>query len=345
VLEPSFLPVNPQLRGFGGRLQRIKYIRTVVTSIAYLFSLLRTVRQADVVHAFSASYWSFLLAPVPALLVARIFGKASLLNYRSGEADDHLANWLGAVPLVRLANAVVTPSGYLVDVFRKYGIQARSIFNFVEIESLSYRDRGPVAPRFLSNRNFEAHYNVSCVLRAFAIIQAQYPEASLTVAGDGPQREELHELARKLGLQNVEFRGAVKPAMMPSLYEAADVYLNSPSVDNMPNSIIEAFGSGLPVVTTNAGGIPYIVRHEENGLMVPVNDHEALAREAVRLLQDPALAQRLSRDARAECLARYTWPAVGAEWRHCYQQLAGRLASSASEGITDSATATPAPPR
>src|SRR5690606_21622619 len=79
VLEPSFLPVNPQLRGFGGRLQRIKYVRTVVTSVAYVFSLLRTVRRADVIHAFSASYWSFLLAPVPALLVARMFGKASLL--------------------------------------------------------------------------------------------------------------------------------------------------------------------------------------------------------------------------------------------------------------------------
>lgn len=322
ALQPAFLPVNPQLPGIGAALQRVKYVRTVVTSIAYVASLLRHVRHADVVHAFSASYWSFLLAPVPAMLVARLYGKRVLLNYRSGEADDHLANWPGAARLVRLAHEVVVPSGYLVDVFRKYGIHARSIFNFVEVSNLTYRERGPVAPRFLSNRNFEAHYNVACVLRAFALVQQRYPEASLVVAGDGPQRSELHALAASLQLKNVQFLGPVRPEDMPALYDAADIYLNSPSVDNMPNSIIEAFGSGLPVVTTNAGGIPYIVRHEENGLMVPVNDHEALAREAVRLLENPELARRLSRDSRAECLARYSWQAVGTEWRQCYQQLA-----------------------
>lgn len=333
ALEPAFLPVNPQLPGIGAALQRVKYVRTVVTSIAYVFSLLRRVRHVDVVHAFSASYWSFLLAPVPAMLVARLFGRRVLLNYRSGEADDHLANWPGAVRLVHLAHEVVVPSGYLVDVFGKYGVRARSIFNFVEVDNLTYRERGPVAPRFLSNRNFEAHYNVACVLRAFALIQQRYPDASLVVAGDGPQRDELHALAASLGLNNVSFPGAVRPDDMPALYDAADIYLNSPSVDNMPNSIIEAFGSGLPVVTTNAGGIPYIVRHEENGLMVPTDDHEGLAREACRLLEDAGLARQLSRDSRAECLDRYSWQAVGAEWRSCYQRLAA-LPSPGTNGAT-----------
>src|SRR5690606_26131839 len=128
--------------------------------------------------------------------------------------------------------------GYLVDVFRKYGVHARSIFNFVEVSNLTFRERGPVAPRFLSNRNFEAHYNVACVLRAFALVQQQYPDASLVVAGDGPQRHELHTLANSLRLKNVEFLGPVPPENMPALYDGADVYLNAPNLDNMPNSII-----------------------------------------------------------------------------------------------------------
>src|SRR5690606_38812943 len=153
----------------------------------------------------------------------------------------------------------------------------------------------------------------------------------------------LHALAASLGLCNVEFTGAVAPDRMPDLYDAADVYLNAPSIDNMPNSVIESFAAGLPVVTTDAGGIPYVVRNGENGLMVSVNDHDALAREAVRLLRDPGLAGRLSLDARAECLARYTWSAVGQEWRHCYQRLAGRSVAPATDGPSPSRSPDPNP--
>src|SRR5215469_7438338 len=72
-LDLGFLAVNPPLAGLFGRLQKIKYVRTVVTSIAYLWSLLKTVPQYDVLHIFSASYWSFVLAPTPALIAGSIF--------------------------------------------------------------------------------------------------------------------------------------------------------------------------------------------------------------------------------------------------------------------------------
>ena len=114
---------------------------------------------------------------------------------------------------------------------------------------------------------------------------------------------------------------------MPALYDAADVYLNSPNIDNMPNSIIEAFAAGLPVVTTSAGGIPHIVTQERTGLMVDCNDHEALGAAALRLLADPALGLRLTTQARQEVLDRYTWSAVHRAWRRVY----GLPESSASE--------------
>jgi len=318
-LEVSFLAVNPRLPGPLRALQRVKYVRTVVTTIAYVWSLLWRIPRADVVHAFSASYWSFLLAPVPAMLVGRLFGKTVILNYRSGEASDHLANWRTAVPLMRLAHAIVVPSGYLVDVFARHGVAATAIFNFVEIERIPYRLRSaPPRPRFLSNRNFEPLYNVACAVRAFARIQREHPEATLVVAGDGSQRAPLEALVAELGVRNVHFAGRTSPAEMPALYDAADVYLNSPDIDNMPNSVIEAFAAGLPVVTTDAGGIPFIVRHEDNGLMVRSGDDAALAAQALRLLHDESLASRLALRARQECLERYVWPAVRDAWMALY---------------------------
>lgn len=324
TLAVQFIPVNPALPGPFGLLQRIKYVRTLVTSVAYLLSLVRRLPRADVVHAFSASYWSFLLAPVPAMLVARLLRRPVILNYHSGEADDHLARWPGTRALARLASRIVVPSAYLVEVFGRHGLPATAIFNHVEAERMVARERRELAPRFLSNRNLEPHYGVDCVLRAFRQVQARYPAASLVVAGDGSERAALEVLAAQLALRNVTFTGPVAPERMVELYDAADVYLNASRIDNMPLSILEAFAAGLPVVTTSAGGIPYIVRHGENGLVVPVDDHEALAREAIRLLEDADLAARLSRDARAEVLERYTWRAVGKEWRALYHELAGR---------------------
>jgi len=327
-LEITFIPHNPRLPWILRHLQRIKYVRTIVTSMAYVSLILRKFPRQDVIHVFSASYWSFLLAPTPAILIGRLMGKRVILNYRSGQLAAHLEKWpRTTMPVLRRVDQIVVPSSFLVGVFARFGVAAESVFNFVEVERIPYRRREQLRPLFLANRNFAALYNVGCVLRAFAIIQKAIPNARLTVAGDGEQRDQLHTLARELGLRNVDFLGQVDPERMPALYDAADVYLNSPNIDNMPNSIIEAFAAGLPVVTTSAGGIPHIVTQERTGLMVDCNDHEALGAAALRLLADPALGLRLTTQARQEVLDRYTWRAVHRAWRRVY----GLPESSASE--------------
>lgn len=331
-LDAQFLPVDPALPGPLAVLQRIKYVRTVVTSLLYWITLLVRVPRAHVIHAFSASYWSFLLAPVPAMLVGRLFGRQVYVNYRSGEARDHLTRFAHAVPLLKLAHDIVTPSGYLRDVFADFGLHATVVENFVEVDRLPYRRRTELPPRFLANRNFEAHYDVATVLRAFARIQAAVPDASLTVVGDGPLRDELHALAASLQLQHTTFTGAVPPERMPQLYDEASVYLNSPVIDNMPNSVIEAFACGLPVVTSNAGGIPYIVRDRENGRMVASGDDQALATAALDLLRESHTALALADAARAECLERYTWPAVRERWLALYG--VGERATSAAQVVS-----------
>lgn len=318
-IELSFIPHNPRLPGPLRLLQRVKYLRTIATSVAYVAMLARKLRHQDVVHVFSASYWSFLLAPTPAIMVGRLYGKRVVLNYHSGEAADHLTRWRrSALPTLRLADVIAVPSGYLVDVFARFGLTAHPVFNFIDPSEIPYRERSALRPVFLANRNFAPHYNVACVLRAFELIQRQVPEASLVVAGDGEQRDELHALARDLDLRNVTFLGQVPPERMPALYDAADIYLNASRIDNMPMSVIEAFAAGLPVVTSNAGGIPYVVTDGATGLLADPDDYATLADHALTLLRDPDLVRRLTAAAREEVLRRYTWPAVHQGWRTLY---------------------------
>lgn len=330
-IEVGFQPIDPRLPGPLGALQRIRFLRTIVTSVLYVAALLARVPRYDVVHVFSASYLSFVLAPTPAILVGRLFGRRVLLNYHSGEAEDHLERWASAVPTIRLAHSVVVPSRYLSEVFARFGVRARAIVNVVDTERFRFRRRDPIRPIFLSNRNLEPLYNVACVLWAFSGIQRRVPEARLVVAGEGSERSALVELARVLGLENVDFVGRVAPARMPELYDAADVFLNGSDVDNMPVSIIEAFASGVAVVTTDAGGIPYMVADEETGLVVPRGDGEALATMATRLLESPELAERIARRARAEC-ERYRWDAVRDEWLRAYTDVAGLSVNHARVG-------------
>ena len=320
-LEVSFLPINPRLPGPLRKLQAIKYVRTIVTSLLYIALLIKRVRTHDVIHIFSASYFSFLLAPTPAVLIARLYRKKTVLNYRSGQAEDHLRRWPRTTSRTfSLVDEIAVPSGYLVDVFAKFKLVSRSIFNFVDLDRFKFRERRPLRPVFLANRNLELLYNVGCVLRAFAIIQQRVPDARLIVAGEGSQRSELEHLAGALKLRNVDFVGRVPAGKMHEIEGEADIYLNGSEIDNMPGSIIEAFASGLPVVTTDAGGIPYIVRNEKTGLMVHCGDYEAMAAAALRLLEDNELATELARRAREEC-KKYQWAAVKSEWISLYQEL------------------------
>ena len=323
--EAELLPINPRLPGALRHLQRIKYVRTVVTEGLYLILLLIRLARFDVIHVFSASYFSFLLAPTPALLIAKLFGRPVLLNYHSGEAEDHLQRWRRtALPVIKLADRVVVPSGFLKVVFARFGIQAEAISNTVELDQFIFRERRPLLPVLFSNRNHESHYKVDDTIRAFALIGKQVPEARLIVAGHGSQTEFLKQLTMEMGLTQVEFLGAVHPSQMPALYDAADIFINASIIDNMPLSIIEAFACGLPVVTTGAGGITYMVDGDRTGKIVKPGDYRALAEAVLSLLDDQSSTQKLITNARQEGES-YTWKAVKSVWLTAYQDLRHRI--------------------
>lgn len=315
--DVTFVAVNPTFPRALRWLRRIPCVRTMVNQLLYLPSLV-TLRHADVVHVFSASYWSFLLAPVPAILMSRLLRRYVVLNYHSGEAEDHLSNWSWRVhPFLRLVDEIVVPSEYLETVFARHGYRARVVRNVVDTSSFQFRKRLPLRPRLLSTRNLERHYGVSVILEAFALIKTHYPEATLTIAGYGSEEDRLRRLAASLGVDGVRFVGRVEPSMVPGLYDEADIYLNASVIDNQPLSVLEAFAAGTPVVSTGTGDIAHMIRDGETGCIVPRDDPAAMAVAVCALLQNPDRAAAVARRARKE-VGRYTWPEVRTAWRVVY---------------------------
>ena len=318
AVDAWLVPINPVPGRPFRALLSWKYARTLVTQLWYWPLLAREIRRADVVHVFSASYASFLLAPLPAIVIAKLLGRPVILNYHSGEAPDHLRRSALARRVMRKwVDLNVVPSAFLRDVLRSFGIPSRTVPNTMDPLQFPYRVRDPLRPWILSTRNFEPIYNVEAVLRAFARVQARRPDAMLTLVGTGSQESALRALAAKLQLRHVTFAGRVPPAAISRYYDAADIYVQTPATDNMPLSMLEAFASGLPVVSTDVGGVPAILTHGTHGLLAPPDDDAAVAMHVMALLESPAYARRLAAAARETC-AGYEWPVARDGWLAAY---------------------------
>jgi glycosyltransferase involved in cell wall biosynthesis len=329
-VEAWLVPINPVPPGPLAFLVKLKYLRTVVTQLIYWPLLFLQLRRADVVHVFSASYASFLLSPLPAIVVARLLRRPVVLNYHSGEADDHLRNSAIARTAITKTDCIIVPSQYLVDVFASFGFNATAVPNVVDHNRFTFRERFPVRPKILSTRNFDGLYNVACTLRAFNLVQKSWPNAELTLVGSGPLERELRALAAELGLRNVTFAGRVSPDRIAQYYAEHDIYVQSPNIDNMPVSVLEAYASGLPVVSTEAGGVPAILTHGEDGLLAPLDDPLALAARMLLMLEQPGVARDMARHARGRC-EEFSWHRVRDAWlahyRHASQSRASEPAA------------------
>jgi len=325
------IPIDPAPPASLQWVRDVRYARTLLNEALYCRSL-PALRDADVVHVFSASYWSFLLAPLPALLAGRLFGRRLVLHYHSGEAEEHLRRWGMLVhPWLRLADTLVVPSLYLREVFAAHGYQTRLIPNVIETERFRFRSRVPLQPRFVSTRNLDAGYRVDVTLRAFALLRERFPDATLLVAGCGREEDRLRALASDLGGQGIRFLGALDRAHMPQLLDRSDVLLNASVVDNQPVSILEAFASGLSVVTTAPGDLRHMVRDGETGSVVPPGDPRAMAAAAEALLTNPDRAARIAARARREA-ERHAWSAVRDDWMRAYGRPPARAAAAGAAG-------------
>jgi L-malate glycosyltransferase len=199
-------------------------------------------------------------------------------------------------------------------------LAASPVPNIVDLAQFRYRERTPLRPHLVCTRGFSKYYSVDVVVKAFAKIKAEYPEAQLDLVGNGPLEADIRKLVADLNLTGVNFTGVASRREIGRYYDQADIFINASWLDNMPLSIIEAFAAGTPVVTTSPECMPYLVEHERTGLLSPVGDAEALAENVIRLLHDPKLAASLAQNAHNQS-QKYTWESVRGQWVKTYRGL------------------------
>jgi glycosyltransferase involved in cell wall biosynthesis len=145
-LQVDFYPHNPRMPRSLRWLQRIKYVRTIVTTWLYVSWLLACAWRYDILHVFSALLLFVIYCRWR--LPFSLAGSTGKKSFSITAAVKQKIIWrigkLSAIPTMRLADTIVVPSGYLVEVFSKFGLKARPIHNIVELERFQYRERKPL---------------------------------------------------------------------------------------------------------------------------------------------------------------------------------------------------------
>lgn len=211
----------------------------------------------------------------------------------------------------------VAPSAYLKAEFEKEGYHVRSISNFIPIAKYPYRNRTPAAPKLLYVRAYQALYNPVLAIRVLKEVAAKYPEARLCMVG--PDKDGSMEVVRRAAeamdlTDKVEINGRLSKDVWIALSDGYDFFINTTNYDNMPVSVMEAMAMGMVVISTNVGGVPALVNHGVNGILVNPNDADAFVHWICRLVEEPAMAARLSAAARKKALS-FDWSVVGPKWR------------------------------
>ncbi|WP_245583434.1 glycosyltransferase family 4 protein [Salinimicrobium terrae] len=210
----------------------------------------------------------------------------------------------------------VAPSLFMKTVFQQSGfLNVKYIPNSINLQEYYFKERHDLRPKLLWVRAFAEIYSPMQAIKVLELLLPDYPNAELCMVGpvkddswkDCIRYAKLHRLP-------VQFPGRLSKKEWTKLSEQYDIFLNTTNIDNTPVSVIEAMALGLPVVSTNVGGLPYLISADIDGVLVPPNEPDRMASAVKNLLQDPQRSSERTRAAREKVEA-FDWERVKLMWK------------------------------
>ncbi|MEZ4838921.1 glycosyltransferase family 4 protein [Flavobacterium sp.] len=190
-----------------------------------------------------------------------------------------------------------------------------NIPNQIEIKEYSFKKRIKFQPKILWVRSLSDIYNPTMAIDVAEKVNFIYPEIQLCMVGpeNGLTIKSLSQYAHDKNL-NVTFTGKLSKSEWIKLSENYDIFINTTHFDNTPVSLIEALALGLPVVSTNVGGIPYLVKDRETAILVDDSDVQAMADAIIELITNPELAHKLATNGR-KLVEQFDWQIIKSLWK------------------------------
>lgn len=253
-------------------------------------------------------------------------GRPYILTLRGGNLPEFARIWPSRVRHLLCSAAVVTtPSHYLLQEMAEYCPRLHLLPNPLDLSAYTFRLRKQLEPSLVWLRSFHSMYNPSLAPQVLALLVGAFPNISLTMIG--PDRgdgslQAMQEVAQRLGVAHrIVLSGRVGKTEVAHWMNKGDIFLNTTNIDNTPVSVTEAMACGLCVISTNVGGIPYLLKNEHDALLVPRADAKGMAAAVRHLLTEPELAERLSRNARQKA-EQFDWSGILPQWETLFISVA-----------------------
>jgi glycosyltransferase involved in cell wall biosynthesis len=211
----------------------------------------------------------------------------------------------------------IAPSNYLFSAFQKNSYQVKFIPNAIELKHYTFKERTSIQPKLLWVRAFQNIYNPQMAVEVLSLLKKYYPTAKLCMVGPDKDRSfaKVKKLAQEKGLLNaIEFTGLLTKEAWIAKSKELDIFINTTTIDNTPVSVVEAMALGLPVVSTNVGGLPYLIEDQINGLLVENGAAKEMAHAIIELIENPAKAQQIINNARS-LVEKFELEVVIAQWK------------------------------
>lgn len=291
-----------------GRLKRL--LDMVMT--AWRRQHIYAIAQVDV-YSGKAFVWAEVVCTL-----LRLIGKPYILTLHGGNLPAFARRWPGRVQrLFNPAVAITTPSHYLLEQMQSYRQDLCLLPNPLDLQRYAYRARIQPQPELVWIRAFHAIYNPSLAPQVVAQLTQDFPKIHLMMIGpdkgDGSLAK-TQATAKDIAVSEcITFQQGIPKTAVPYWMNTGDIFLNTTNVDNTPVTVMEAMACGLCIVSTNVGGVPYLLEHEYDALLVPPNDPAAMAQAVRRLLTEPGLGEKLSRNARQKA-EQFDWSLILPRW-------------------------------
>ncbi len=248
----------------------------------------------------------------------KVLGCPFVLTLRGGLLPDFAKRHPRRVSAcLSRADIVAAPSGFLLENMRPFTPNIVLLPNPLDLDRYAFTLRRSPKPKLVWLRSFHEVYDPCLAVHVLSTLVKDFPDVTLTMVGadkgDGSWQR-VDRLAIKCGVRDrLTMPGKVAKKDVPNWLNQSDIFLNTTTADNAPVSVLEAMACGLCVVTTNAGGLPFLVEDQVDALLVPPHDPVAMVRAVRRLLSEPALAEALSAAGRRKA-EQYAWSAQMQHW-------------------------------
>lgn len=284
--------------------------RSPAARLFLFLPLLKKVKEFDIIHVHGCSYLGFF--PILAGIIASkyFYKRKVVVSYHGGGAELFLSRYNKIIiNILQKADCVTVMSGFLQDIFKTYGLNTTILPNIFDLPEKINIKVDFNTPRLVSVRSLSKLYNIIDIIKAFEMLIGTYKNAELKIIGSGKEIDYLKTFCNKRKLTNVEFIGFVPNGEIGLALSESNIFVSVPSVDNQPISILEAFAFGIPVISTDVGGIPYMIEDSVNGLLVKVNCPEQICEKVKWIMENPEKAGVLVNNAKKE-LAKYSWETI-----------------------------------